>query len=154
MDPDDRTNEEKIEFARFKAQIYQDVLDIIFAKTSRASWTGIALRCGDFIDRIYFPGLHIKSLDGEEAGHFCCTRASQANHPCPRCMVYKSELDQISRVFPNRTPENMKRVYEQVQSATTKTAKNNLLISHGLHNTYVKCSFFAFFYYGLTEWLC
>ena len=127
-----------MQFSRFKADVYQRVLAIIFAKTRDASWRGLSLQCGDTRNRVLFPGLFIESLDGQEAWHYCCCREGHARHPCPRCLVASTQLHELTRSFPARNTASMRSVYEQVQRATTKAAKDNLLVAHGLHNTYVR----------------
>ena len=100
----------------------------------RRSRCGEAHCCNDDITRILFPGVLIVSQDGEEASYFCSCRAATANHPCPKCLVHKSELHDITRSFVPRTSSSMRSVVEQASQATSKNGKEKILQDHGLHN--------------------
>ena len=98
---------------------------------------GETVQCGDEAIRNMYPGIYIESLDGEEAAIFCCCRAALANHPCPRCLVHKSQLHEITQSFEPRTPENMQDVLRRAASASSKTAMESILKQYGLHNIQV-----------------
>jgi hypothetical protein len=84
--------------------------------------------------RILHPGILIGSQDGEEASYFCACRAANANYPCPKCLVHKSELHCITKSFKDRTSESMRAVLERASKATSKAAKEKILQEHGLHD--------------------
>ena len=84
--------------------------------------------------RILYPGILIESQDGEEASYFCACRAATANHPCPKCLVHKSQLHRITKSFEPWTSESMRLVLQRASQATSKTAKEKILQDHGLHD--------------------
>jgi hypothetical protein len=123
-----------LEFAQFKREVYQKVLGRVFASLRRRSRCGEAHLCNDGMIRILYPGILIESQDGEEASYFCACRAATANHPCPKCLVHKSELHRISKSFKPRSTESMRSVLQRASQATSKTAKEKILQDHGLHD--------------------
>ncbi|KAK6984654.1 hypothetical protein R3P38DRAFT_2418025, partial [Favolaschia claudopus] len=88
-----------LEFARLKMEIYQRVLTVIFSSLRGRSWHGEPIRCPDGRDRMFHPGIFIDSLDGKEAAYFNACRAALANHPCPKCLVFKTDLHKITGDF-------------------------------------------------------
>jgi len=124
--------------AHFKRDIYMKVLDKIMGKMRSRSCDGDTVGCSDDRTRVIHPGLLIASLDGEEATYFCACRAGQANYPCPRCLVHKSELHQITKTFEARTPEGMKSAILSARAAESKTASEKILQRHGLHDLEVR----------------
>ena len=111
---------------------------------------GEAVRCGDLRTRVLFPGILIQAVDGEEACGTCGTRGAKANHPCPRCLVPKQSLSQLSQKFQLRTQEGMIRIYKQVRSAPTNAAQDKLLRDTGLHFVKVCSLFFSLVMLKLT----
>ncbi|KII93190.1 hypothetical protein PLICRDRAFT_121618 [Plicaturopsis crispa FD-325 SS-3] len=132
--PSDRNASETLEFANFKRDVYQKVLNVVFERLRRRSHHGETVRCGDKIPRILHPGIHIESLDGEEASTFCCVRAALANHPCPKCLVHKSKLHELTTTFEPRTTESMRAVFRRAALAGSKAKTENILKDHGLNN--------------------
>jgi hypothetical protein len=101
------------------------------------SQEGETVTCGDDITRVLFPGIPIHSLDGEEAGCTCAARGQKADHPCPRCLVHKSELHKVLKDCPLRTVEAMHHACQQAKAAKTKSAVDQIMRKHGLHDVWV-----------------
>jgi hypothetical protein len=79
-------------------------------------------------------------MDGKEACTYCGTRGAHANFPCPKCLVYQTDLHKIGVEFELCTTERMREVYEQAhRPGLTKSHCEELLKSYGLHDTEV-CS--------------
>ena len=136
--PSDRGAAETLEFAHFKREVYQKILSRIFASLQSRSQCGETHSCNDGISRILYPGVLIESQDGEEASYFCACRAATANFPCPKCLVHKSNLSNITKTFEARTSASMQFVLELASKATTKTSKEKILQDHGLHDIKVR----------------
>ncbi|KII90328.1 hypothetical protein PLICRDRAFT_107314, partial [Plicaturopsis crispa FD-325 SS-3] len=132
--PSDRNAAETVEYANFKREVYQNVLSVVFKRLRRRSHHGETVRCGDKIPRILHPGILIESLDGEEAAAFCCVRAATANFPCPKCLVHKLKLHELTTTFDLRTTETMRAVFQRAAAAGSKTKTENILKDHGLNN--------------------
>ncbi|KAJ7789214.1 hypothetical protein B0H14DRAFT_3574529 [Mycena olivaceomarginata] len=132
--PKDRTDKENYEFAQFKREIYQQVLEIIFSSLYLRSWRGEVVTCGDEITRVLYPGFLIESLDFEEAWNFTCCRAGRAKFPCPRCLVSQEMLHFLQRTFEARTSSNMRAIVCLAQNAPNTTQKEKILMEHGLHD--------------------
>ncbi|GJE89869.1 hypothetical protein PsYK624_059800 [Phanerochaete sordida] len=133
--PEDRTASEKLEFARFKREVYHKVLSVVFSTLKRSSNSGEAVKCADELIRILWTGFLIHSADLQEAEALCAIRAALANHPCPQCLVEKCDLHRISLSSTPRTSSFMQDVYHRAKAATTKTEKERILRDHGLHDT-------------------
>ncbi|KAJ7842571.1 hypothetical protein B0H14DRAFT_2586293 [Mycena olivaceomarginata] len=118
--PKDRTDKENYEFAQFKREIYQQVLEIIFFFAVSA-----------VLER---QGFLIESLDFEEAWNFTCCRAGRAKFPCPRCLVSQEMLHFLQRTFEARTSSNMRAIVRLAQNAPNATQKEKILMEHGLHD--------------------
>ena len=56
---------------------------------------------------------------------------------CPVCLVPAEDLSNLSKVYPLRTTEKMKEVYETAQRAETMAAKEAILKDYGLRNVEV-----------------
>lgn len=97
----------------------------------------MGMECGDLIHRILFPGILIKAIDGKEACSSCAIRNAHANYPCPKCLVHRSQLDQLDQVSPIRTTESMRAIYNEYLAAPNKTAAEAILVKSGLHATKV-----------------
>jgi hypothetical protein len=132
-----RTGPQQIAFARMKDGVYHESFDIMFCRTKHFSWEGFSAPCGDLITRILFPAMLIASLDGKEAIAYCSCRSWTANYPCPRCLVHKSDLANITQSFELRSTATMRAVYERAQKAPNKTAKEKILASVGIHDVQV-----------------
>jgi len=98
------------------------------------SQNGEAHHCADGVNQVLYPGILIESQDAEEAAYFCGCRATLANHPCPKCLVAKTDLHKISGNYELRTPQSMQSVLTRVSNAKTKTAKEKILKDNGMHN--------------------
>ncbi|KIJ44791.1 hypothetical protein M422DRAFT_251780 [Sphaerobolus stellatus SS14] len=128
-----------VEIAKFKREVYHKVLNVIFGSLKNPSHFGDTVKCGDRILRVLFPGFLIHAVDGEEACGTCGTRGAQANHPCPRCLVAKWLLYQLSEKAPSRTQDNMREIFSKAKNVTTITAREAILKEYGLH--FVKNAF-------------
>ncbi|KAF7314762.1 hypothetical protein MKEN_00950200 [Mycena kentingensis (nom. inval.)] len=133
-DPTSRSRAEKLEWAKFKKEIYQKILAIIFSALKRRSWTGEAVSCPDGIIRIFHPSVMITSLDGKEAAYFNAVRAALANLPCPKCLVHKCDLHRITRRSKLRTASSMKKVLKAARTKTTQPQREKILKSYGIHD--------------------
>ena len=131
--PSDRDKADKEEFQHFQREIYQKVFKILFASICQRSWQGEAMRCGDAEIRILYPGVCILSLDLEEAWYFCACRSAAARHPCPKCLVHRNDLHNLSLKWPLRTSELMQRVVLNARQQG-KTKREEILQDYGLHD--------------------
>ncbi|KAL1740762.1 hypothetical protein HDZ31DRAFT_46862 [Schizophyllum fasciatum] len=133
-DPGNGSDEDE-EFAQFVREIYQGVLDLAFASCRVRARDGDIVRCGDGIFRVLHPGLGIGSMDGKEAARFTACKSHNANFPCPKCLVHKSELSDITTTtFKLRTTERMRKVLAKARIAPNATARRKILKDNGLHD--------------------
>ncbi|EJD36747.1 hypothetical protein AURDEDRAFT_139983 [Auricularia subglabra TFB-10046 SS5] len=120
------------EFALYAREVYNSILGFIFADCAAPSRIGSLIRAGDGINRIIHPTIHVASLDGLEAGHFCQCRGPTALHPYPTCFVHKDDLSKLVCEAPKRTVNSMRAAYEEAAEATG-SRREQLLTKHGIH---------------------
>ncbi|KAF8584946.1 hypothetical protein K439DRAFT_1646749 [Ramaria rubella] len=132
-DPADRKASEKVAFGLFKQEVYHKVLRIVFKSLKGPSKRGETVKCADEIACVFFPGIPIQSLDGEEAVASCATRGASADHPCPRCLVHHDDLHKCTLQGVLRTVKVMHDVYKWAKNACTKAEVEKILRQHGLH---------------------
>ncbi|KIJ58811.1 hypothetical protein HYDPIDRAFT_33775 [Hydnomerulius pinastri MD-312] len=134
-DPSSRNTAETLAWACFKREVYHKVLQVIFGSLRHRARSGEAIKCGDDLNRVIYPGIPIESLDGEESCKTTATRAALADHPCPKCLVRHEQLHNIDETFTQRTTQSMMAVYQKAACASTKSEAESILQSHGLHGT-------------------
>ncbi len=123
----------------------------MFSSLQQRSHSGEAMRCGGGVSRVLHPGILIESQDGEEANFFCVCRASgHANYPCPKCLVHKDRLHDITGTFEPCTSDSMRSVIWRASQAQNKTAKEKILQAFGLHDIQVYPSLSSCFTYKKT----
>lgn len=135
------------EWHRFKREIYQKTLGVIFREMKRVAQVGEVMRCGDGVTRIIFPGIPIHSMDLEETWAFTGCRSLNAKFPCPRCLVPNAEQQNYSTSHPLRTSATMQKVYRDAKDLRTKTEANQLLMDNGLNDVEVIFEFLALLIY-------
>ncbi|KAJ7665851.1 hypothetical protein DFH06DRAFT_1268156 [Mycena polygramma] len=92
-DPADRSQAEKIAFAKFKRDVYHRVLQTVFVDTLREKADGgKCVPCADSVQRVLFPHIPVLLLNGEEACTCAATQGALADFPCPRCLVRHDQL--------------------------------------------------------------
>ena len=64
-------------------------------------------------------------------------RGINSHYPCPICLVPAKDLSDLSKIYPLRTTEKMKEVYETAQGAGTIAEKEVMLKEYGLRNVEV-----------------
>ncbi|KAJ7092944.1 hypothetical protein B0H15DRAFT_938487 [Mycena belliarum] len=133
LDPTSRNAPQTLEFAKYKMEIYQKILAVIFSSCKCRSHGGEPIRCPDNVARVFHPDILISSLDGKEAAYFNACRAALANFPCPKCLVHKADLHKITGSFELRTSATMKATVVKAMKKATKTKTEDILKSFGLH---------------------
>jgi hypothetical protein len=140
-DPADRNSPRTLEYANFKRNVYQKVVDVIFKSLKGASHYGMVIGCGDKVQWVLYPGIPIEALDGKEACSACACQVALTNYPCLRCLVHHNELHMIDQQLPARTTEAIKQVYNNSLATSTKMAADDILREYGLHAIKVWDSF-------------
>ncbi|KAJ7206793.1 hypothetical protein GGX14DRAFT_637014 [Mycena pura] len=102
------------------------------ASLEQRSHHGEALRFGDGITRIAYPGVLIESMDFEELAAWLAIRNSMSLHPCPQCLAHKNDLPRLTRSFTKRTSESMSCAL--ARAPIPKTERNEYLKQYGLHD--------------------
>ncbi|KAF8583578.1 hypothetical protein K439DRAFT_1348293, partial [Ramaria rubella] len=93
---------------------------IVFKSLKSPSKRGETVKCADEIACVFFPGIPIQSLDGEEAVASCATRGASADHPCPCCLVHHDDFHKCTLQGVLCTVKVMHDVYKQAKKTCTK----------------------------------
>ncbi|KAG2148877.1 hypothetical protein DEU56DRAFT_729847 [Suillus clintonianus] len=132
-DPSDRNSAGKIAFACFKREVYHKVLAVVFGSLRSRGRCGEAMKCGDQVQRVIYPGIPIASVDSEESWALTSTRAGLADYPCPKCLVHNCSQHNLASVFEPRTVEGMMQAYHDAMECQTKSGSERILQQNGLH---------------------
>ncbi|KAJ7263308.1 hypothetical protein C8J57DRAFT_1070690 [Mycena rebaudengoi] len=132
IDPKTLSGASRSEYDRLKRQIYHTVCEVVFASLESRSRNGEAIRFGDGVTRIAYPGILVESMDFEEMAAWLAIRNSRANHPCPKCLVHHDDLHKLSADAEPRTSESMHQVFLEATNLPA-TQREELLKSYGLH---------------------
>ncbi|KAJ7142518.1 hypothetical protein C8R44DRAFT_603110 [Mycena epipterygia] len=132
IDPNTLTGTVRSEYDRLKRLIYRGVCHFVMASLEQRSHNGEALRFGDGITRVAYPGVLIESMDFEEIAAWLSIRNSTSLHPCPQCLVSKDDLPRLTQAFTERTTKSMARVLARAPAG--KTDRNEYLKRYGLHD--------------------
>ncbi|KAJ7642628.1 hypothetical protein DFH06DRAFT_1097369 [Mycena polygramma] len=133
IDPRTLNTSQRAEYDRLKRLIYRGVAETVMASLQHRSHRGEALRFGDGVERVGYPGVLIESLDFEEVAAWLAIRNSRSLHPCPQCLVHKDDLHRLSQTYPPRTTERMSIALAQAPKSS-KTQRNEFLKKYGLHD--------------------
>ena len=82
-----------------------------------------------FRGTFYHPPINVETFRFCWCGH--------ANYLCPKCLVHKNHLHDITGTFEPRTSESMHAVIQNASWAETKTDKEKILQAFGLHDIQV-----------------
>lgn len=121
-----------VEYAKYKREVYHMVFNVIFRSVEQRSHYGEAVICGDNITRVLHPGFLVCAIDGEEAYCLCGTRGAAAKCPCPRCLIQKPTMDNLSANLKIRTQADMEELY-QLATAMNPNVAERYLKDSGLH---------------------
>ncbi|KAJ7202777.1 hypothetical protein GGX14DRAFT_570454 [Mycena pura] len=102
--------------------------------TMARSHYGETFRFGDGIYRTPYPGILIESMDFQELACWLAIRSAIANFPCPKCLVPKHRLAELTQPFKHRSPAAMANVVRRARKKGTKKEREVLLRNSGLHD--------------------
>ncbi|TFK18535.1 hypothetical protein FA15DRAFT_709784 [Coprinopsis marcescibilis] len=136
--PEDADKSGTRQFADFKQVVWHEGFENILESIVDYSKTGYFFQCGDSIQHHVFLLVMILLADYEEQCVTAAIRGINSKCPCPICLVPGDELDQISKMYPLRTTEEMKRVYDEAQACETLKDRNETLMRVGLRDIKVR----------------
>lgn len=113
IDPKTLSGARRAEYDRLKRKIYHAVCEMVLASLEPRSRNGEAIRFGEGVTRIAYPGILIESMDFEELAAWLAIRNSQANYPCPKCLVHHEDLHKLSVDVELHTSASKRRVFDQ-----------------------------------------
>ncbi|KAJ6578565.1 hypothetical protein B0H19DRAFT_931247 [Mycena capillaripes] len=125
---------EKEDLTKIKSLVYNEINSVILHSLKARSGYGDTFRFGDGVRRTGYPGILIESMDFQELAAWLAIRSAMANFPCPKCLVPKSQLSQLTKRFEHRTPASMEAVLNQARRKHTKGEKEAVLRNSGIHN--------------------
>jgi hypothetical protein len=123
---------EKEDLTKIKSLVYNEINSVILHSLKARSVYGDTFRFGDGVRRTGYPGILIESMDFQELAAWLAIRSAMANFPCPKCLVPKSQLSQLTKRFEHRTPASMEAVLNQARRKHTKGEKEAVLKNSGI----------------------
>ncbi|KAJ7146207.1 hypothetical protein C8R44DRAFT_897736 [Mycena epipterygia] len=135
---------EKEDLTKIKSLVYNEINSVILHSLKARSVYGDTFRFGDGMRRTGYPGILIESMDFQELAAWLAIRSAAANFPCPKCLVPKLQLSQLTKRFEHRTPAFMEVVLNQARRKHTKGEKEAVLRNSGIHDVKASNVFFSF----------
>ncbi|KAJ6459081.1 hypothetical protein C8R45DRAFT_843636, partial [Mycena sanguinolenta] len=89
----------RAEYTGLKRKIYHTMSRVILASLRSQSHNGEALRFGDSVTRVAYPGFLIESMNFEEVAAWLTIPNLRSNHPCLKCLVHHNDLHKLSERF-------------------------------------------------------
>ncbi|KAJ7267758.1 hypothetical protein C8J57DRAFT_1181509 [Mycena rebaudengoi] len=133
IDPKTLKGVRRTEYDGLKRKIYHTVCRVVMASLEPRSRNGEAVRFGDGVTRVAYPGILIESMDFEEMAAWLAIRNSRSNHPCPKCLVHHDDLHKLFKRSDRRTSQSMQSVLTRAVNLNV-TEREELLKSYGLHS--------------------
>lgn len=133
IDPRTLNASSRAEYDQLKRIIYRGVCETVMASLQERSHRGEALRFGDGIVRVGYPGVLIESMDFKELAAWLAIRNSRSLHPCPQCLVHHDDLHCLARSYAPRTTAGMSAALAKAPTSS-KTQRNDFLKVYGLHD--------------------
>ncbi|KAK7438754.1 hypothetical protein VKT23_017884 [Stygiomarasmius scandens] len=122
----------KTSFANFKSAVWHKSFEKILDSLIPHSKTGCSVLCGDNTSRHLFPIPYILSADYEEQCVMALIRGFGGLCPCPKCLIPKDELADLSAKADLRTPQHTLEIMKKVESLKLQTEKEEVLKEHSL----------------------
>ncbi|THU83800.1 hypothetical protein K435DRAFT_822896 [Dendrothele bispora CBS 962.96] len=122
----------KKDFVDFKSIVWHESASKIFESIFQYSQTGYAMICGDLVHRLLFPLLMIASSDYEEQCIMCLIRGLMGLCPCPKCLIPKENLSDLSRVDQPCSASHTVEVHNQIGVMRTKAEKEEILRKYNM----------------------
>ncbi|KAL1745630.1 hypothetical protein HDZ31DRAFT_35978 [Schizophyllum fasciatum] len=128
---EDSAQSGKRTYVEYKNVIWHEAMACLLAFIQDLSRTGINLMCGDGIQRLLCIFILILAADFEEQTTMALTRGTNANYPCPRCLVPADSLADLLSRYDMRTASAMQALVSQAAGLDADGAEE-LLKAHGL----------------------
>ncbi|KAL0572513.1 hypothetical protein V5O48_009455 [Marasmius crinis-equi] len=119
-------------FVDFKSVVWHESTSKILESVRILSEVGCVYKCGDGVERLIFLVLLALSADYEEQCVMTLIRGLRALHPCPKCMVGKEELSDLSHRWKKRAAQDTIDVLNEVALLDLKGEKETLLKEYSL----------------------
>ncbi|ESK82060.1 hypothetical protein Moror_13415 [Moniliophthora roreri MCA 2997] len=123
----------KTSFVDFKVIVWHQSAIKMFESIRIYCKVECILDCSDRICRLLYPILLALSADYEEQCAMCLIHGLSALHLCPKCMVGKEKLLQLSERWDAHSPEDMTHILNQVAAMAWKGDQKDLLKQYSLH---------------------
>ncbi|KAF9024771.1 hypothetical protein BDP27DRAFT_1248625 [Rhodocollybia butyracea] len=122
----------KKQWADFKSIVWHESFLKILESVTLISSTGQTLICADGIQRDLYPYILILSSDYEEQCVMTLIRGLRGLCPCPKCLVRKDDLSDLTKQSPLRTAQGTVDILKKVNTLTRQSDKEEILKQNGL----------------------
>ncbi|EKM74987.1 hypothetical protein AGABI1DRAFT_132682 [Agaricus bisporus var. burnettii JB137-S8] len=129
--------QKKAAFINFKQAVWNESFHIFLQTLIETDEVGKWVTCGDGVLRWLFVIVLIFLADFEEYMTVSLTRGSNAHFPCPVCLVPKSELSNLSKLYKLRNQLEMKEIVVNAMAPGVSAAEREKeLKEYGLQPVY------------------
>ncbi|KAI0091116.1 hypothetical protein BDY19DRAFT_991694 [Irpex rosettiformis] len=117
---EDPREKKKPHYVDFKNAVYHEAFRLFLEDVAKWSDIGYEVRCGDDLERVLFPYIHIVSADYEEHCRFALNRGLRGLSPCPVCYIPSGVLSDLKAKPEFRIEAEAREIVEGPGSVTIK----------------------------------
>ncbi|KAI0087282.1 hypothetical protein BDY19DRAFT_893062 [Irpex rosettiformis] len=128
---EDPRDKKKPRYVNFKNAVYHEAFRLFLEDIAKWSHVGYEVLCGDELERVLFPYIHIVSADYEEHCRFALNRGLGGLSPCPVCHIPSGVLSDLKTKHDFRIEVDAREIIEGTGSMTFK---DDLLKYIGMRN--------------------
>ncbi|RXW22756.1 hypothetical protein EST38_g3097 [Candolleomyces aberdarensis] len=132
--PEDADKSGKKRFVDFKRVVWHKALKKILQSLEAWAESGYFHEISEDLGRWLYPIILILSADFEEQCVMAAIRGMGSAYPCPVCLIPLEEFPGLSKKYPLRTSESMKKIYDDANNDRTVAEREALLKAVGLRN--------------------
>ncbi|KZP04009.1 hypothetical protein FIBSPDRAFT_904596 [Athelia psychrophila] len=116
----------KTDFVNHKNAVWHASFELFLEEVIQYTKTGISHTCGDSIRRLLYPILLILSADYEEQCIMTLIRGLRGLRPCPKCLIPKEALSDLSQDHELRTAAKTSQLLEEVANMSVGNREEKL----------------------------
>ncbi|KAK1227009.1 hypothetical protein PQX77_009971 [Marasmius sp. AFHP31] len=129
---EESAHKNKPSWANMKCIVWHQAFLKIIESLILMSQVGEIFKCGDGVTRLIYLVILALSADYEEQCVMCLIRGIKSGYPCPKCMVARDEMSNLSKTWAARTAAETTEVLNEVINLQKKAQQEGLLKDHSL----------------------
>ncbi|KAL0058382.1 hypothetical protein AAF712_014944 [Marasmius tenuissimus] len=129
---EESAHKNKPAWANMKSIVWHQAFLKIIESLILMSQVGEIFKCGDGVTRLIYLIVLALSADYEEQCVMCLIRGIKSGYPCPKCMVARDEMSNLSKTWEARTAADTTEVLNEVIALEKQGEQEGLLKEHSL----------------------